>query len=146
MGVPRPGGYHRDRHRAAWCRWASTKTIQPFETGVVSAIRVADGDHVRAGQVLIEVDPTQALADRDHFQRDLLQAQLDMARLRGIQRMLDHGEPRRRRRWPMCRRWRHAEDVTLAGIKAARAAWPGQAAKLSGRWIEQVRAETVRGG
>ena len=35
-----------------------TKTVQPFETGVVSAIRVSDGDQVRAGQVLIEIDPT----------------------------------------------------------------------------------------
>ena len=103
-----------------------TKTIQPFETGVVSTIRVADGDHVRAGQVLIEVDPTQALADRDHYQRDLVQAQLEMARLRGVQRMLDHGGPAALVDAPPLAA---AEDLTLAGTKM-RAQMAGQEAKL----------------
>jgi hemolysin D len=41
-----------------------TKLVQPLETAVVRAIRVKDGDHVSAGQVLVELDPTQATADR----------------------------------------------------------------------------------
>lgn len=61
-----------------------TKVIQPVETGMVSAIRVADGDHVKAGDVLIELDGTQAGADRDRYTRDLLQARLDLARLNGL--------------------------------------------------------------
>src|SRR5216684_5917044 len=32
-----------------------TKIVQPFETGVVRAIRVRDGQTVRAGDVLIEL-------------------------------------------------------------------------------------------
>src|ERR1700753_2419720 len=35
-----------------------TKVVQPFETGVVRAIHVADGAPVKAGDVLIELDPT----------------------------------------------------------------------------------------
>src|SRR5215471_21575869 len=35
-----------------------TKVIQPFETGVVRAIHVRDGQSVHAGEVLIELDPT----------------------------------------------------------------------------------------
>jgi hemolysin D len=35
-----------------------TKIIQPFEIGVVSAIHVRDGQKVRAGEVLVELDPT----------------------------------------------------------------------------------------
>src|SRR5215471_16942149 len=35
-----------------------TKVIQPFETGVVRSIRVEDGQAVKAGDVLIELDPT----------------------------------------------------------------------------------------
>src|ERR1700721_1350562 len=35
-----------------------TKTIQPLETGIVSAIHVRDGDRVTAGQVLVELDRT----------------------------------------------------------------------------------------
>ena len=59
-----------------------TKVIQPFETGVVRAIRVRDGQSVRAGDVLIELDPTMNEADLGHFKSDLVAAQLDVARLR----------------------------------------------------------------
>ncbi len=61
-----------------------TKVVQPADTGIVTAIHVADGDHVKTGDVLIELNSTQALADRDRFARDLLQAQLNLARLRGL--------------------------------------------------------------
>jgi hemolysin D len=43
-----------------------TKVIQPFETGVVRSIRVQDGQAVKAGDVLIELDPTVNAAERDH--------------------------------------------------------------------------------
>src|SRR5258708_28349357 len=59
-----------------------TKTIQPFEIGVVRAIHVHDGDTVKAGQVLIELAPTMNAAEREHLQSDLVAAQLDVARLR----------------------------------------------------------------
>ena len=59
-----------------------TKIIQPFETGVVRAIRVQDGQAVKAGDVLIELDPTVNAAERDHLQNDLLAEQLNVARLR----------------------------------------------------------------
>ena len=58
-----------------------TKVIQPFETGVVRAIRVRDGEHVNAGDVLIELDPTMNEAERNHLQSDLISAELDVARL-----------------------------------------------------------------
>jgi hemolysin D len=58
------------------------KVIQPFETGVVRAIRVQDGQIVRAGDVLIELDPTANEAERDHLRSDLLAEQLNIARLR----------------------------------------------------------------
>ena len=59
-----------------------TKVIQPFETGVIRAIRVRDGQNVKAGDVLIELDPTINAAEREHIQSDLTAAQLDIARLR----------------------------------------------------------------
>jgi hemolysin D len=59
-----------------------TKVIQPFETGVVRAIRVQDGQAVKAGDVLIELDPTVNAAERDHLRSDLLAEQLNTARLR----------------------------------------------------------------
>ena len=59
-----------------------TKIIQPFETGVVRAIRVQDGQAVKAGDVLVELDPTVNAAERDHLQNDLLAEQLNVARMR----------------------------------------------------------------
>jgi hemolysin D len=41
-----------------------TKIVQPLEAGVIRAIHVRDGDKVTAGQLLIELDPTTATADR----------------------------------------------------------------------------------
>jgi hemolysin D len=59
-----------------------TKLIQPFETGVVRAIRVRDGQSVKAGDVLIELDPTMTEADQERQKSDLIAAELDAARLR----------------------------------------------------------------
>jgi hemolysin D len=59
-----------------------TKVIQPFETGVVRSIRVQDGQAVKAGDVLIELDPTVNAAERDHLHNDFLAEQLNIARLR----------------------------------------------------------------
>ncbi len=67
-----------------------TKVIQPFEIGVVRAIRVQDGQTVKAGDVLIELDPTINDAERAHLQSDLTSAQLDVARLRAA---LDESDP-----------------------------------------------------
>src|SRR4029453_12154544 len=67
-----------------------TKTIQPFETGVVRAIAVRDGQSVKAGDVLIELDPTITGAELGRLKSDLLSAQLDLARLEAA---LSKGDP-----------------------------------------------------
>jgi hemolysin D len=67
-----------------------TKVIQPFETGVVRAIHVHDGQLVKAGETLIELDPTMNDAESKHYQSDLMAAQLDVARL---QAELADGDP-----------------------------------------------------
>jgi hemolysin D len=58
-----------------------TKLVQPFETGVVRAIHVHDGQRVKAGETLIE-DPTMTAAEHDHLKGDLIAAELDVARLK----------------------------------------------------------------
>jgi hemolysin D len=57
------------------------KVIQPLEIGVVKRIAVANGDHVSAGDLLVELDTTTNAADRDRVAHDLMQAELDVARL-----------------------------------------------------------------
>jgi len=61
-----------------------TKTIQPLETGTVSAINVQDGDRVSAGQVLIELDRTVTQAERKRVAQDLILNRLDIARLSAL--------------------------------------------------------------
>ena len=59
-----------------------TKVIQPFETGVVRAIHVQDGQTVKAGDVLIEIDCTINEAERDRLQKEDVEAELNVARLK----------------------------------------------------------------
>jgi hemolysin D len=63
-----------------------TKTIQPLETGIVSAIHVRDGDKVVARQVLVELDRTVTQAERKRVQQDLILNELDVARLSALHR------------------------------------------------------------
>jgi len=69
------------------------KLIQPFETGVVRAIHIHDGQSVKAGDVLIELDPTMTTAEGEHIKNDLVAAQLDIARLRAA--LSDGDNPQR---------------------------------------------------
>jgi hypothetical protein len=41
------------------------KVVQPLETAMIRAIHVDEGDHVAAGQLLVDLDPTEARADLD---------------------------------------------------------------------------------
>jgi hemolysin D len=59
-----------------------TKVVQPFEIGVVRAIHVHDGQRVKTGDVLIDLDPTISGAERNHLIADLMAAELEAARLR----------------------------------------------------------------
>jgi len=69
------------------------KTIQPLEIGKVRAIHVRDGDRVRAGDVLIELDPTASEVDVDQLRRELLELDLVLRRLGAHLRGLDGRPP-----------------------------------------------------
>lgn len=56
------------------------RTIGALEPGLVRAIEVREGQHVRAGEVLIELDPTQAGADAQTAATELSTADLAIAR------------------------------------------------------------------
>ncbi len=57
-----------------------TKTIQPLVTGKVIRIAVKDGDLVEAGDVLLELDPTDTLAGQSLASDKLVNAQAEIVR------------------------------------------------------------------
>lgn len=70
---------------------AGSKLIQPIETAAVRAIHVIDGQTVKAGQVLVELDATVARADSTRSANDLATAQLQAARSRALLAALASG-------------------------------------------------------
>ena len=69
-----------------------SKIVQPLDSGVITAIHVRDGMEVKKGDPLIELDPTQAGADREKASNEYHSSQLDAARLRALLAGNDHFE------------------------------------------------------
>ncbi|KVN25512.1 hemolysin D [Burkholderia pyrrocinia] len=63
---------------------AQVKIIQPAVTGVVRDIAVRDGQRVNAGQLLLKLDTTQAMADEDKAKASRLDAALAAARAQAL--------------------------------------------------------------
>ena len=57
-----------------------SKVVQSLEPGVVRNIAVRDGQSVKAGDVLLELDPTSTGADRSRLQRDVWEGEADVLR------------------------------------------------------------------
>jgi hemolysin D len=70
-----------------------TKVIQPLEAAVVKAIHVIDGQTVRAGEVLVELDTTSTAADKTRIGNDHLTARLQAARARALLAAIASGKP-----------------------------------------------------
>ncbi|WP_271607026.1 HlyD family type I secretion periplasmic adaptor subunit [Bradyrhizobium sp. CCBAU 11434] len=65
------------------------KSIQPLDSGVIASINVRDGDRVKQGDVLIAMDQTASMADRDRIRPELQRVRLDVARLSALIAGLD---------------------------------------------------------
>ena len=61
-----------------------SKIIQSYETGVIAAIHIQDGQAVKQGDVLIELDSTLNRADRDRASNEYRAAKVEAARLRAL--------------------------------------------------------------
>jgi hemolysin D len=64
---------------------------EPGLTGVIKAIHVREGQQVKAGEALIELDPTFVGAAGEQASRGFLSAQIEQARTRAILRYLNGG-------------------------------------------------------
>jgi hemolysin D len=67
----------------------NVKLVQPADAGVVRAILVRDNQAVRAGQPLVQLDPTISTAEATQARKALETAELDAARARAMLSSLD---------------------------------------------------------
>jgi hemolysin D len=65
-----------------------SKIIQPLEPSIVRRVRVKDGDRVQAGQVLVELDPTIANADKASVAEQIKAAASEQWRTQALLTML----------------------------------------------------------
>ena len=68
----------------------NSKTIQPLEAGVVKAILVQDGQEVKAGDTLIQIDSTISQAEQDRLKNEMITAQLEAARMTAALKISDN--------------------------------------------------------
>ena len=60
------------------------KVIQPLETGVITKIHVKEGDYVKKGDTLVEIDPSVDTADLAGKERNLKYSQLSLDRINAV--------------------------------------------------------------
>lgn len=70
-----------------------TKVIQSMEIAVVKSISVRDGQVVKRGQVLIELDATAADSDSERLRNEALAAQWEAMRTQAMLSSLTNGRP-----------------------------------------------------
>jgi len=111
-----------------------TKVIQSMEIAVVKSIHVRDGQVVKPGQGLIELDATAAASDSERFRNEILTAQLEAMRAQAMLSALTNGQP--------------PQLGPLGGINAGRML--AEQSQLSGQYQEyqshqqQLQAEIAR--
>jgi len=107
-----------------------TKTLQPLETSVVKRVLVKDGDAVQAGQVLVELDATNASADGASVQEQLSSMVSEERRTTALMAALKSG------RMPALPQGSSARDNAQL-----QAEWQDITAKLAKLSAEQTRRE-----
>lgn len=104
-----------------------TKTLQPLEASVVRRVLVKDGDVVRSGQVLVELDATNASADEASVQDQLRAAVSEERRTAALLAALaSHSAPR---------------DKSIPDQAQLQAEWQDITAKLAKLGAEQRHRE-----
>ncbi|VEN73503.1 Hemolysin secretion protein D [Candidatus Desulfarcum epimagneticum] len=65
------------------------KVVQPLEMGLIRAIHVKEGDHVKKGDALIDLDPTENRVDKARVERAIASLAMKYGRLETTLRRLD---------------------------------------------------------
>jgi hemolysin D len=124
-----------------------TKVIQPLEPGVIKRIAVRDGDRVRNGDLLVELDATSVGADVSKSQNELASAQLGAARAQALleAQAQAHPEVRMPPSLPGASQQQRAEQLSLAQAQLSEYRARGSAlqAELAQRQAELASAREV---
>jgi hemolysin D len=107
-----------------------TKTLQPLERSVVKRVLVKDGEQVRAGQVLVELDATNAAADGASVKEQLEAASSEERRTGALLAALSSG------RAPVT-----AKDSSASEAAQLSAEWQDITARLAKLSAEHARRE-----
>ncbi|WP_304850679.1 biotin/lipoyl-binding protein, partial [Hydrogenophaga sp.] len=110
------------------------KTIQSFGIASVKAIHVSDGQRVKAGDVLIELDATTLQAETDRLVGEQSAAALQVARGQALLGALGAGHE------PLLKRPADAEDARFLEAQRLLA---GQYAEFAAR-LSRIVADTAR--
>jgi hemolysin D len=113
-----------------------SKIVQSLEAGIVSAILVEDGAHVKAGQPVVVLDSTETATGCERLARDLRQARLDVAGLTTLKRDIATGSGLASFVAPPDTPAREA-DLQLLAISARRQEQAGKLADL----MQQIAAK-----
>jgi hemolysin D len=109
-----------------------SKTLQPLEASIVKQVLVKDGDVVQQGQVLIELDPTNASADSASVQEQWTAAESEVQRTTALTEAMRLGKP------PVL----PASGPSQAAIQSQlQAEWQDITAKLAKFASEQARRQ-----
>jgi hemolysin D len=109
-----------------------TKTLQPLEASVVRRVLVKDGDSVTTGQVLVELDATNATADGASVNEQLAAASAEALRAQALMTALATSRP------PVLT---SAEPRDQAQLQAE---WQDITARLAKLSAEQARRQAER--
>jgi hemolysin D len=60
------------------------KIVQPLETGVIIKVHIKEGDYVKKGDILLEIDPSVDEADLEGKEKNLQYSQLSMERINAV--------------------------------------------------------------
>lgn len=111
-----------------------TKVIQSLETARINRIFVSDGQSIKAGEVLIELDTTSSGADRERLQGDLQAAELQIAQNQALLTFLSG------KKLP---KLSPIDSISAEDLAAAQSQLTGQAEEYSAK-RQRIEAELAR--
>ena len=112
----------------------NSKTIQALETSSIKRIHVREGDTVKKGDLLLELDATEAAADAERFTNDLAAARLQSMRAKAVLLALENN---------ILPSLSHSADIAPARLAEAQQQAQGIYQEYRAR-LERINADIAR--